>query len=249
MADDSEIDYIGTIGGTLDPGSVYPLQSSNDYASAQLEMDAATTNALGWSGDADFYLIARLWTYQPVYRVRWMLEAAPSGPQLRANGTESHPSSVRFILRRFALSDRKQIVTDPADEDRPEMPFRDTLCGLQPALILRQLWGADARTITLSGRGTITFTPETLEFTEPGAVEPTVVDYDTTPVTAYQFSESEGTTRQPALWLARTGAPEGEGWKISFCAEPGKGIEDRWDDPDEPVPPFEPLEVQPPWHW
>lgn len=249
-ADDSEVDYTAVIRGTLDPGDIYPFTSTNDYVTAQAEMDAATANALGGGGSADFYLIARVWTYQPVYRVRWMLDAELSGPSLRSDGTGAHESTVRMILRRYPLGDKTQIVTDPADDERAEMPYRDALSGVQPALLLRTLWGTGPRTLTLSGRGTATFTPATLEFTLPGQYEPSIVAYDTATIAAYPFIEAQQDSRQPALWLARTGDPEGEGWKISYCAHPETGdVESRWDDPDEAVPEYAPLEVQPPWHW
>lgn len=248
-----EIDYVATIKGTLETGSMYPFASVEDYTVAQAQMDAATSNTLGGVSDADFYLIARVQPYEAVYRVRWMLNAQVFGPTLRADGTgtDSHEASVQLVLRQYPMggTSTTQIITDPADDQRVEMPYRSALTGVHAALLLRHLWGANERSITVGDRATVTFTPETVEYTGLGTYEPTQVPFDVATLAEYPFFVPENDGRQPALWMALNGAAEGEGWKLSYCAEPGQGPGDRWDNPEEAVPPFAPLSVQPPWHW
>lgn len=249
----SEVEYVATIRGTLDTGSMYPFANMEDYLVTQAQLDAATTNLLGGVSTADFYLIARVQPYEPVYRVRWMLNAQVSGPTLRSSGTtgQDHEAEIRLVMRRYPMggSATTQIITDPADDSRAEMPYRSALTGVQAALLLRHLWGAGPRSVTVGDRATVRFTPETLEFTGPAGYEPVVVDYDAPSVAEYPFFLPENDGRQPALWMALDGAGEGEGWKISYATEPATGPEERWDDPAEPVPAFAPLSVTPPWHW
>lgn len=248
----SEIDYIATIRGTLDTGALYPFASIEDYLVTQAQLDAATTTALGGTTSADFYLIARVQPYEPLYRVRWMLNAQLSGPVLRSDGTAGtdHESSVQLLLRRYPIgTDKRQIITDPADDDRTEMPYRDALTGVQPALLLRELWGPGPRSITIGNRATVTFTPDTLEYTSPAGYERVQAPYDVTTLAEYPFFQPRDDYRVPALWLARTGAAEGQGWKISYATEPGTDRDERWDAEVEPVPAFTPLSIEPPWHW
>lgn len=249
----SEADYVATIRGTLDTGSIYPFADTNDYVLTQAQLDAATANALGGVSSADFYLIARLQPYEPLYRVRWMLNAQVSGPTLRPDGTAGtdHDATVRLMFRRYPMGETAtaQIITDPADNDRVEMPYRSALTGVQPALLLRHLWGTGPRAITVGDRATVTFTPEILEYTGLAGYEPVEVDYDEPALAEYPFFVPENDGRQPALWMALNGATEGEGWKISYATEPGTAREERWDDPAEPVPAFAALTVEPPWHW
>lgn len=247
----SETDYTAVIHGTLDPGGIYPFASVQDYVMAQAEMDAATSHALGGTGTADFYLIARTWLSQPPYRVRWTLDSEISGPSLDAAGPEDteHDALVRLTLRRYPLGDKRQIIIDPADAERPDMPYRDALSGVQAALLLRHLWGTGPRTLTLGSRGTVTFTPDRLEYTGPGQHAPTIVAYDADLVD-YVFAEAPQESRVPALWLATSADASTAGtWKLSYCAEPGTGIDERWDSADDPVPAFDPLNPAPPWHW
>lgn len=251
-ADVSEIDYVATIRGTLATGSTYPFASLNDYLATQAQMDAATATALGGITSADFYLIARLQPSEPVYRVRWILDAEVSGPVLRADGTAGADpeSSIQLVLRRYPSgTDKRQIVTDPADDQRAGMPYRDALSGLVPALLLQQMWGTGPRSITVGDRATVTFTPETLEYTGPADPEPVGVPFSSATLAEYPFFQPRDNYRVPALWLASSGAAEGEGWKISYATEPGSTRDDRWDEETEPVPPFTPLTVEPPWHW
>jgi hypothetical protein len=248
-----EAEYVATVHGTLDTGSIYPFTNTDDYVVTQAQLDAAASNALGGISSADFYLIARLQPYEPVYRVRWMLNAQLSGPTLRANGAAGldHDASVRLVFRRYPMGSTStaQILTDPADDARVEMPYRSALTGVQPALLLRHLWGPGPRTITVGDRASVTFTPETVEYTGVGGYEPVQADYDEPTLAEYPFFVPENDGRQPALWMALNGAAEGEGWKLSYATEPGTDRAERWDDPDEQVPPFAALTATPPWHW
>jgi hypothetical protein len=76
-----------------------------------------------------------------------------------------------------------------------------------------------------------------------------VVDYLDSPLAEYPFEEPQQEARRPALWMTPTGSAIGAGWKVSYCTETGGTLADRWDDPVEPVPPYDPVQAPPVWEW
>lgn len=243
MMPEGSITYPARIIGTLDANSLYPFADFTTYRDAQLTATDTVHQLLGGNDTVDFYLIARLDPSEPLYRVRWRLTIDYIGPHFVFDHPGGpHVSTIAAQLWLRPIGDFRQLTVDPADEDRPEMPYRTNLSGLYTALMLRRAWGTGLRHITVGAHGTVGFSPSTLSYIPLYTHAYKTVPYDTTSLAEYPFVLNENSGQTPALWLALAGAPIGEGWKVSYCAEPGHGAEDRWDDPNEAVPAYAPLE-------
>lgn len=237
--------YQALIGGSLAPGSVYPIEDINTYRQAQQAATAALRGLLG-TEPVDFHVIARTDPGEPLYRARWRLYGEYGGPYLRPFTEEGHDSTIDLRLWVRPLTEQYQLATPPEDMTRPEMPYRTIISELYAALILRGGFGTSQRQITVGDFGTVAFTPETLTHQPMGTFRQETVPIDTHPIAEYSFLQSNDGGPGRALWLGLTGAPIGQGWKVSYCSETPDSPETRWDDPDEPIPDYEPVPFEPP---
>lgn len=237
--------YHAFLGGQLAPGSVYPLGDLNPYWQAHQAATAATRGLLG-TEPVDFHVIARTDPGVPLYRARWRLHAEYGGPYLLPFTSEPHDTAVDLRLWVRPLTEYRQLAQPPDDATRAEMPYRTVISELYAALILRHTFGTASRQITIGDYGTVTFTPQTLSYRPLNTYHQTSVPIGTSPIAEYQFTQTPDGGPGKALWLALTGAPVGEGWKVSYCTQNPGPASDRWDDPDEPVPAYEPVPFDPP---
>lgn len=231
-------DYRATINGTWNPGSIPAIEPAG-YPSAQRAATDATRSALGLTGDTvDFHILSVKQSGGPVYRAHWKLFSYVSGPALHMGTTEPHDSQISLMLRVFPFSQVDQVRFDP---DLVDADYRGVMAGVVPALLLRKHWGLGPRQITVGSLGTGTFTPAELTYPELFSANPqTTVPYDTPDALAsYGFTLAAGSSPQPAMWLVDA---DDASWKVSYCAERVElAYLDRWDDPDEPAPGFDPL--------
>jgi len=229
---------LATIAGTWNPGGV-PALTALTYPGAQRDATTAVQGVLGVADSLiDFYLVATRHPGGPVYRTLWRLLASSSGPTLRIGPAQTHPSQLFLWLTLRPLGEQLQMVGDLA---MPDMPYRGVLAELVPALLLRHYWGPAARQITVGGLGTGTFTPQTLGWRDRFSPDVDVtVPYEQPDLAMYWFAQPPASP-PPALWLVTTDA-EPVGWKVSYCVErPEQPAAERWDDPAQPVPQFDPL--------
>lgn len=229
------------ISGLWTPGTV-PALTQGTYLSAQASADEATRVALDLDdGFLGFYLVATATPGGPVYRSRWKIAAEASGPTLRTGTTEAHEAQVWLTLRVYPRSEVQQVTYDQDHYD--DMPFQGILAPVVAALLLRKRFGAAEREITVGSFGTGTFMPVELGFDGLYPPTPSTADYGADGLAGYGTTLPAGTASHPTVWLSA----DGDAWKVSYCVDqPSKTYEDRWDDPDEALPVFDPLpEPQP----
>lgn len=244
-------DYLATIKGTWDPGSIGALDYAAYYGAAQAASQA-TRSAIGYtSGWAGFHIVATRAPGGPVYRSRWKIQAMASGPALRPQSADPHDSQVNLLLRTVPFGGSEQVVYDDltlnATPEAP-MPFQGVLHSVVAALLLRAAWGAGPRSITVGSYGTGMFTPTELVYAAPSGAEVTLPYGDPAEDLAeYRINQMiDGDA--PAVWLVTAD----RNWKISYVvADPNSySAADRWDTPDEPAPAFtalrEPKPTPPP---
>lgn len=229
---------LATITGTWTPssGTVSPDQLLQAQQAANLATKAVTGIA---DGPLDFHIIASDFPGGPVYRTHWRLTTHISGPSLRADATEPHPSQVRLMQLEYPHATVRQVVADDASL---HMPYRGEMSNGVTALLARHAWGTEPRTLTASGFVTGTFTPETIRFADMynrGTIE---VPYDSTDDKLSTYAITQAQSGAPtAMWLSTDPVP-GTAWQVSYCvAKRGQGLDDRWDTPQS-APEFTPLD-------
>lgn len=230
------INYAAIIRGTWDPGGIPPFESPMDLYGAYPQAIAGARTALQLTHETlDFYLISRPTPESAVHRQRWSVFYNVGGPSLHLGpNAEPHPSLMSITTSVYPHSEVQQVIADEGPSD-----YQGVFAGIIPALILRHRFGPSARPITLAGYGTGTFTPAELSFQDLfSAASQVTVPYDTAGLASYSFVRPAGTVDPPAVWLVTDDAS----WKVSYCVEsPDQIYDQRWDDPDEPAPEFEPL--------
>lgn len=230
-------DYLAKIKGTWNPGSIPAIEPAG-YGNAQRAAAAATRSALGLPGDTlAFHLIGTTGPDSPVYRQHWKLFAYVGGPALRMGTPAEHDSEISLLLRAYPLTEVQHVTFDP---DLPwDMPYGAVMAGVVPALLLRHRFGTGPRQLTIGSLGTGTFTPTVLSYPDLyAAVELVEVPYDTQGLASYGFTLPAYSSSHSAMWLVTDDGT----WKVSYCAERvEQSYAQRWDDPDEPAPAFEPL--------
>jgi hypothetical protein len=229
---------LATITGTWTPSS--GTISADQRVQAQQAADQATKSATGVAdGPMDFHIIATDYPGGPVYRTHWRLNTYISGPSLRADTTDPHPSQVQLMQVEYPHAAVRQVVADPA---MLRMPYRGEMSSGVTALLARHAWGTEPRTLTASGFVTGTFTPETIRFGDMynrGDIE---LPYDSTDDQLSTYAITQGQSGAPtAMWLSTDPVP-GATWQISYCvAKRGQRLADRWDTPQS-APEFTPLD-------
>lgn len=246
MTDPSmSIAYTGRINGTWDPGTVPPLEDW-DYVTAQSAVSASIAPMLDLVTPLnEFQVISSVANVDEVLRTRWRVEALAGGPTLIPGIDEPHPASVYFMFRLYPLTQLKQL---QIDVDAPDWPYRGMLSGSIPALLLRQAWGTDPRQINVASFGTGSFTPTSLSYMSYDGYTNRTFPYVQSDVADMSIACAPQGYNQQSIWLVTTtGGDEPAPFvqKLSYMVAPGLPltVENRWDDPAEPPPPF----VDLPW--
>jgi hypothetical protein len=232
--------HVASIIGTWNPGSV-PELSSSTYPAAQAAATKATRLMLGMvEPELEFHVVATDYPGGPVYRTRWRVRADVSGPTLGVGPAVAASAQVNLLVWIYPHTEVRQVVADP---EMPDMPYRGVFGGVLAALLLRDLWGAGVRAVTLPGFGSGSFEPELLRYRDIFNSESITVPYEASDseITSYVFVSNE--TGQPSgMWLA-TGENPQRSWQISYCvSSPEESIGERWDTMPQSVPAFEPLD-------
>lgn len=245
MINNSDVNvYRAAIGGTWDPGGLPVVTPATLHETSE----AATTAVRALLGvvpgeQTEFHILTRMSPDRPVLRSLWRVQLDVIGPQLEVGATAEHESSVDATVTIYPFSELRQV---SQDEGVFGTQHNYAMCGLVPALLLRHWWGPSVRPVTLPGLGSGTFTPQTLQWRpRPNTRAALVADYDADGLACYPFARMQGDARPPSMWLAPDAGDPQTGWKVSFC-HAGPTAEatwpvDRWDDPAEQVPEFQPL--------
>lgn len=231
--------YMAGIGGTWNPGSV-PAITPDTYGEAQYAGSQALDAVIGLAdNELGFHIVSTDYPGGPVMRSRWRVETYVYGPRLQLNTTEPHDSQLTMSMLLYPLSERRQCIFDEA---MPNMRFRGVFSTVIGALLLRHAWGPDARTLTLNGFGSGTFTPHTLRYSDSTNRTAMEVDYAAPDkdIVAYPYVQGES-DRPPALWLVTDNLDTA--WEVSYCVTGAELSPDqRWDMDIQPVPDFTPLD-------
>lgn len=232
--------FVASIIGTWNPGSVPALDSAT-FPAAQAAATEATRDLLGVVDQTlDFHVVATDYPGGPVYRTRWRVRADGSGPMLKIGPAEPSTAQVDLMVWIYPHTEVRQVVADPQMAD---MPYRGVFGGVLAALLLRDLWGPGARTITLPAVGSGSFEPESLRYRNVFNSDTVTVPYgaDDSEITSYAFIVNDS-GQPPGMWLATDADPRAS-WQISYCVTSAdQSVVDRWDTTPQPIPDFEPLE-------
>lgn len=233
-------DYVATIVGTWDPGSVPALSTSPMHAAAQDAATSASQTALAIKdGMLEFYIISTDQPGAPVARTRWRVEATAAGPTLEFNTAQPHESELTLSVRIYPHSQTRQVVTDDAVD---EMPYRGVLAPGVVALLLRHHWGPESRTLTLDGFGSGTFIPTALRFRDTWNSTTVEMAYDSNETVLAPYALiAANSFSPPAMWLTTTETPK-KAWQISYCIrKEGETAQNRWDRSIQSAPEFNEL--------
>ncbi|WP_367139259.1 hypothetical protein [Saccharothrix sp. HUAS TT1] len=249
--------YQAIMHGRFTPVTLPVLEDYDTFTAASEAAGNATRAMMGLTDDVvGFHLVGRDGPDEPLYRSRWRLTGRVSGPALLMHTVDPYDTMIHFRLWRWPPGERKEVVYDELFLNKA---YRGDLDPVVPMLLLRQLWAAGrgdieedgTRLLTLGSLGTGRFTPTSMEWTDAyddrnAYTVPYHFEDDAQGrlLGGYGYVYGVNIAYRPALWLVTQGVPA-YSRKVSYLVADRADHatwSKRWDDVDEPVPPFTPLD-------